>query len=74
MREELAISECPVCRAWPSPVLITRGGISVCDCGATHTQNRHATHADLEMLSDDDVATLRQQRARRHPHVKASQR
>lgn len=67
------MSTCPRCGP-DGKLLLARGAVHVCDCGATHTQNRHAVYADLEMLSDDDVATLKQQRLRRHPHVKASQR
>jgi hypothetical protein len=52
------------------PPVITRGGVSVCTCGATYVGDRMAVFADLEALPDGDVQALRQQRARVAPHVK----
>ena len=65
------MSDCPRCGPSASPV-ITRGAVSVCGCGATHTEGRHARYADLETLSDADVAALKQQLGRVRPHVKRS--
>lgn len=63
---------CPDCDIDGEPAIV-RNGVAVCgDCGACYTATGHATHRDIEQLSDADIADLTRQRRRVVPHRKKS--